>query len=401
MNIDNAQAQKGLETMPQKIKVPHADKKLAIGILKENSVDEKRVPLTPDDVYAVINEGFEVYMEKGAGLRANFTDIQYSEAGAKIIDDKVRILKDSFIIVKIAPLTLEEIEILPPNKIVFSALNLSTQSTERILKLQEKKVTAIAYELYEDQKGFNPFTHIIGQIIGSSAVMIASELLSNSGGGRGIMLGGLTGMPPTEIVVLGTDISAEYAVRISMGLGSTVKVFDDKMFNFIRFHNIFGQSLFTSTITYSHLKKAVLNADVIINTLERRIGKSHIISEEMVKTMKEGSVIIDLKVDSGSVVETSEITTFDNPTFIKHGVIHYCVPNLASRVAQTSSTAISNLLSTLLIKIMHQGSIIPFLQYDYELRNATYLFKGILTNRRVADYFKISFTDINLIIHVF
>ncbi|MBN2662337.1 MAG: alanine dehydrogenase [Bacteroidales bacterium] len=401
MTIVDAKTKKSIKTMPQKVKLQKNNNTLSIGIPKETSVDEKRVPLTPDDIIAIKNAGFEVLLEKGAGLKSNFTDLEYSEAGAKIVNNREKIYKEAFIIVKISPLTLEEIDLISPEKIVFSALNLSTQSSLRLQKLQEKKITAIAYELYNDELDFNPFLHVIGQINGSSAIMIASELLSNSTGGKGVMLGGLTGMPPTEIVVLGTSISAEYAIRIALGLGATVKVFDNSMLNFIKFHNTFGQHLFTSTITYSHLKKAVATADVIINTLDKKPGKSFLITEEMLFLMKEGSVIIDLKIDAGSIVETSEITTFDNPTFIKHGVIHYCVPNLASRVAQTSSTAISNLLSNILLKILEQGSIIPLLQFEYELRNATYLFKGISTNRLVSNTLNLNYTDINLIIHVF
>lgn len=401
MTVVDSKTENSIKTMPKKQKRPKKENVLSIGIPKEISVDEKRVPLTPDDVLAIKNAGFEVILEKGAGLKSNFTDLEYSEAGAKIISKREKIFENAFIIVKISPLTLEEIELIAPNKIVFSALNLSTQSALRLQKLQDKKITAIAYELYSDEADFNPFSHVIGQINGSSAIMIASELLANSTGGKGVMLGGLTGMPPTEIVVLGTSISAEYAIRIAQGLGATVKVFDNSMSNFIKFHNAFGQHLFTSTITYSHLKQAVQTADVIINTIEKRPGKSYLITEEMLYSMKEGSVIIDLKIDAGSIVETSEITTFENPTFIKHGVIHYCVPNLASRVAQTSSTAISNLLSNILIKILEQGSIIPLLQFEYELRNATYLFKGISTNRLVSNTLNLNYTDINLIIHVF
>lgn len=401
MTVVDAKSEKKIEPKAQKVKLQKKRRPLSIGIPKETSVDEKRVPLTPDDIIAIKNAGFDVLIEKGAGLKSNFTDLEYSEAGAKIVNKRQKIYSDAFIIVKISPLTLEEIELISPEKIVFSALNLSTQSSIRLRKLQEKKITAIAYELYNDEYDFNPFLHVIGQINGSSAIMIASELLSNSTGGKGVMLGGLTGMPPTEIVVLGTSISAEYAIRIALGLGATVKVFDNSMANFIKFHNTFGQHLFTSTITYSHIKKAVSTADVIINTLDKKPGKSFLITEEMLFSMKEGSVIIDLKIDSGSIVETSEITTFDNPTFIKHGVIHYCVPNLASRVAQTSSTAISNLLSNILLKILEQGSIIPLLQFDYELRNAAYLFKGISTNRLVSNTLNLNYTDINLIIHVF
>ncbi len=372
-----------------------------IGVPKESAKDEKRVAVTPDDVAIITDLGFDVLVEHNAGLDAGIFDLAYSEAGAKIVESAEQIYKNADIIAKIAPLSDDEIDILAENKIIFSALNLSTITRESIEKLQLKKTTAVAYEYFNDVGGFNPFLHVIGEIIGTSAVMIAAELLSTTGGGSGIMLGGLSGLPPAEIVILGTDIAAEYAVKLALGLGADVKVFDNSMQNLIHFHKTFGQQLYTSTLNYANLRKAMLTADVVINTLSKTPGKKFVVSEEMVSLMKKDAVIIDLKVDSGSIIETSKITSFDEPTYKYNGIIHYCVPNLASRVALTSSIAISNLLSVSLIKILQQGSIIPFLQYDTNIRNGTVMFKGALTNKIVADAFGLKYTDINFIVHVF
>lgn len=400
VNIRNKSSEL-FKTLPKMQPVSRKMSLFSIGIPKESCADEKRVALTPADLETIVSLGFEVFVENGAGERSNISDLDYSEAGAKMIKDPEIIFQNCDIICKIAPLNDQEIDVIGSNKIVFSALNLSTQTKERIIKLQQKKVTAIAYEYFSDENGFNPFTHVIGEIIGISSIMIASELLSSNFGGRGIILGGLSGIPPTKIVILGTDISAEYAVRIALGLGADIKLFDNSISNLIRFHNIFGQQLYTSTINYSNLQNALSEADVVINTLEKKQGKQYLITEYYIGLMKKGAVIIDLKVDSGSIIETSKITSFENPTYEHSGVIHYCVPNLASRVAFTSSLAISNLVTSSLIEILQQGSIIPFLQYDTNFRRGTYIFKGVITNKIIAENFDLEFTDINFIIHVF
>ncbi len=389
------------ETMPLSSYVSNKKNISVIGVPKEIDKDEKRVAITPDDVAIITDLGFDVLVERNAGLDAGIYDLAYSEAGAKIVDSHHIIYKNADIIAKIAPLNDLEIVSLRENKIIFSALNLSTQKRKNIELLQEKKTTALAFEFFNDVSGFNPFLHVIGEIIGTSAVMIAAELLSTTGGGSGIMLGGLSGLPPAEIIILGTDIAAEYAVKLALGLGADVKVFDNSMQNLIHFHKTFGQQLYTSTLNYSNLRKSLQTADVVINTLSKTPEKKIIVSQEMVSLMKKGAVIIDLKVDAGSIIETSKITTFENPTFKVNDIIHYCVPNLASRVALTSSVAISNLLSVSLIKILQQGSIIPFLQYDTNIRNGTFMFKGALTNKIVAETLGLKYTDINFIVHVF
>lgn len=401
MNFSDSNYNSELQTKTQPVKIIPNKNKFSIGIPAENNIEEKRVILTPEDVKSITKLGYKVFVEKNAGINANFSDFSYSESGAKIIDDKKKIFEKSDIIVKIAPLSDEEIKLLPPNKIIFSALNLSTQNHDKITKLKQKKITAVSYEFFEDKFGFNPFLHIIGEITGSSSVMIAAELMSNTYGGKGLMLGGLTGLAPTEIIILGSDISSQYAVRIALGLGANVKVFDSSIKNLIKFHDYFGQHLYTSTIESTALKNSLITADVVINTLNREPRQDFIITKEDLNIMKQGAVVIDLKVDSGSIIESSKITSFENPTFEEKGVVHYCVPNIASRVARTSSVAISNILTPFLVKILNYGGIIPYLQQNESCKNGVYMLKGILTNKIISEKFKIDFTDINLLIHVF
>lgn len=401
MNYNDSQSKSSIETQVKLVKKPLKNEKLSIGLPAENNDEEKRVVLTPSDVKLITKLGYDVIVETGIGERANFSDLEYSENGAKIVRSKIKIFSDASIIIKVSPLSDKEIDLLKPNKIVFSALHLSTQSPERIIRLRKKKITAISYEFFEDENNFNPFLHSIGEIIGSSSIMIASELMSNISGGKGIMLGGLTGLTPSEIVILGTDISSQYAVRIALGLGANVKVFDSSIEKLIMFRNLFGQHLYTSTISNLALKSSLKTTDVVINTINRKAKQEYIISNEMLLEMKSGSVIVDLKVDSGSVIESSKITTFENPTFVKSNITHYCVPNIASRVARTSSMAISNILTPYIIKILNYGGIVPFIQENRSCRNGVYLLKGILTNNTIAEKFNLDYTDINLIIHVF
>jgi len=384
-------------TNPKLKEVSSSSRILTIGILKERNKDEKRVALTPYAVQTIIGTGHIVLTEKGAGLGANYSDEDYRIAGARISDRK-SLIKQSDIIVKIGPLTYEEIQEIPKNKIIFSALHPNTQTKENIELLLKKYVIAIAYEYYQDHRGLNPFTYLMNEIIGSTSIMIAAELLTNTTGGKGIMLGGLTGITPSSVMVIGTDIAAEYAIRIALGLGASVKVFDDDINGLLRMEQLFGQHLFTSSLNRKALTKVLQSADVIINSKIKRHEQSYIITEDMVKLMRSGSVIIDMKIDSGSVIETSVPTTFEKPIFTKYGVIHYCVPNIPSRVSRTASMAISDVLAPILLDICKEGGIIPLIKRSESLRSGTYIFQGILMNLQLAKRFDMDAKDWNIIL---
>ena len=390
-----------LEVQEQMISTDKKSKNLKVGILKESTKDEMRVPLTPVGAGAIVNAGYKVIMEQGAGLGANYSDADYVKQGITIASTKRDVINTADILVKIAPFTDDEILMLPEGKTVFSAVHLNAQRKENIVKLQNKKVTAIAYEFIKEQDGFSPFMMMMNQITGSVSVMIAAELLSNASGGKGIMLGGVTGITPSEILVLGTDTAAEYAVRIALGLGSSVKIFDDDLSGLIRMERLFGQHIFTSTFSDKALNKAVSSANVIINSLERKPGEGFKITSGHLGLMKKGSVIVDLKTDAGSIIETSRPTTFDNPTYKIGEVVHYCVPNIPSRVARTASIAISNVLSPIIVDICKAGDILPVLKRSVSLRNGTYLFLGMVTHPQVAERFDLDLRDLNLLVALF
>ena len=386
---------------PKLQQVYEHQKKYVVSVLKENQKDEKRVALTPVGVSALTSKGYEVYVVSGSGLGANYDDEDYRKVGAKVVNSHEAI-KNGNVLVKVSPFTYEELKQLPNGKILFSALHPNTQTRENIELMLKKNLTAVAYEFFEDENGLNPFVYLMNEITGSTSVMIASELLSNTRGGKGIMLGGLTGVTPSEIIILGSDTAAEYAVRIALGLGSAVKVFDDDLNGLLRLKQLFGQQLFTSTFNHQVLWKYLQSADVVINSKSRNVGEEpFIIDQSMVKIMKTGSVIIDLKIDYGSIIETSKPTNFDNPIYEKFGVIHYCVPNIPSRVSRTASIAISNVLSPLLKELCEVHNILPLLKKYSALRNATYIYLGMLTNVHLGTQFKLDTKDLNILLALF
>lgn len=378
------------------LEIEKSKKRLVIGLPREDYRGENRICLTPLTVEMLVNNGHEIILEEGAGLASNYSDKEYSEKGAMIVRTKEEIYQCD-IVLQISPLSGEEIDMLKGNQIIMSALQIHCRCAEDIRKLMQKKVTAIAFEYFKDQYNHFPVVRSMSEIAGVSAIMIAGEYLSKGKGGKGVLLGGVTGISPTEVVILGAGTAAEYAARAAMGLGASIKVFDNSMFRLRRLEDHLGQRIHTSTFHPHVLTKALKSADVVIGAL--RYEGDHpgaFVTEDMVKEMKAGAVIIDLSIDQGGCFETSEMTTHENPVFRKHGVIHYCVPNLASHVSRTASLAMSNICAPLLLHIGNNGGLHQFLKTDMGLRHGTYIYRGILTNQRLGNCVGILAKDINL-----
>lgn len=371
--------------------------KLFIGIPKEIAFQETRVPLVPDAVALLVNNGHHIIIETGAGKAAHFEDTDYSEAGAEIVHSPEEVYKAN-VILKIAPPTLEEIEYMQPKQILFSALQLSVQPENFLKKLTSKKLNCIAYDLITDEAGIYPVIRAMGEIAGGASILIAAELLSNVNNGVGSILGGISGISPTEVVIIGAGTVGEFAARAAIGLGATVKVFDNSTSRLRRLQNQLGSRIFTSVIVPKVLEKHLKTADVAIGALRARNGRApSIVTEEMVAEMKTGSVIIDVSIDQGGVFETSDVTNHTKPVFRKHGVIHYCVPNIPSRVARTASYAFSNIFSQVLMNMGDEGGFEGIVRKDAGLRNGIYIYNGILTNQFLGEAFNLPFKDINLL----
>jgi alanine dehydrogenase len=371
---------------------------LLIGIPKELSFQERRVALVPEAVALLVANGHHVMIESLAGEGSNFTDNDYSEAGAEITQSRSAIYQCNLIL-KVAPPSEEDVDLMPGNQTFISALQISSQPKEILEKLIKKKITAIAWDYIKDEEGVYSVVRTLGEIAGTTSILIAGELLSSFSTGKGLMLGGIAGVQPTEVVVIGAGTVGEFASRAAIGLGASVKVFDNSLTRLRRLQNDIGSRVFTSVIQPKVLEKAIRRADVVIGALRSDLGKSPcVVSEEMIQQMKSGSVIIDVSIDQGGCFATSKVTNHNDPTFVKHGVIHYCVPNIASRVARTASFAVSNIFSPLLLEIGNKGGASELIKQHPGFRNGVYIYRGILTNEVLGKVFNLNYKDINLIL---
>jgi alanine dehydrogenase len=370
---------------------------LFIGIPKETYFQEKRVCLTPDAVSALLSNGHRVMIESGAGDGAKFTDQDYSEAGAEIVKDTAKVYSCP-IILKVEPPSLEEIKLINPQTLLISALQLKTQSKPYFEALASKRITALAFEFIKDEHGAYPAVRTLSEIAGTASILIASELLSNINGGNGLMFGNISGVPPTEVVIIGAGTVGEFAARSAIGLGANIKVFDNSITKLRRVQSHLGRPIYTSTIQPKNLIKALKRCDVAIGAIRGNNRAPIVVTEPMVQCMKSGSVIIDVSIDMGGCFETSEITTHDNPTFEVNGVTHYCVPNIPARYSRSASVSISNIFTPYLLKIAEDGGIENAIRFDRGLKNGLYFYHGILTNKSVADWFDLKFSDLNLLI---
>lgn len=382
----------------EKLEVKKQSKRLFIGVPKEIAFQESRIAIVPDAVQLLVSHGHDVLIESTAGEGSNFSDNEFSEAGAKIVFDTKEIYQAD-IILKVEPPTLEEIELMKGRQTLISALQITTRSQEFINRLIEKKITCFAYEFIQDDSGTMPLIRSMSEIAGNTSVLIASECLSNANDGKGLLLGGIAGVTPTEVVIIGAGTVGEFAARSAMGLGASVKVFDNSLSKLRRLQNDLNTRVFTSIIQPKVLTKALKRADVVIGALRSGDKRTPcVVTEEMVAEMKEGAVIIDVSIDQGGCFETSELTNHSNPTFKKHGVIHYCVPNIPSRVARTASYSLSNLLTPIILRIGDFGGLDNVISSDVGLRQGVYICKGILTNKMVGQWFNLNYKEINLII---
>jgi len=370
--------------------------RLSIGLPRENARSETRLALTPEGVSIVVEEGHKVMVQRGAGLPMFYSDLQYSEAGAVIVDSEAEVF-GADIVLKIAPPTLEELSLMKNGKSIFSMLQLSNLTADSIKMMITKKLNAVAYELIKDEQKAFPVVNTIAEIEGNTAIGVASELMSNASGGKGILLGGIAGVSPTEVVILGAGLAGSVAARSALALGAQVKIFDHDVNKLRKIQHYLGQQVFTSVIHPAVLFKALTTADAVIGNLRYINGSERfMVSEELVKTMKQGAIIIDLSVDQGGCFETSMCRTIENPVFEKYGIIHYCVPNISARVGRTSSMALSNIFSSMLVKIGNSGSVKIAVGESTGFRNGVYVYSGMLVNRLIAGYFGLSSNDIGL-----
>ena len=387
-------------TQESMLAVETRKRKLFIGLPKETSLQENRLGLTPEAVLHLVTEGHEVMLESGAGEPSKYSDHDYSEAGATIAYSTEEVFKAD-IILKVAPPTLDEIELMRPGQTLISALQMGTMTPEFINALARKKVNAIGFELIKDPSGARPVVRAMSEIAGSTVMLVAAEYLARSNEGKGIILGGITGVPPSQVVILGAGTVAEYAARAAIGLGAEVKVFDNHLYKLRRLKHNLGTQLYTSTLDTYALSQQIRRADVVIGALAVEEGRiPFMVPEQMVASMAAGSIIIDISIDQGGCFETSELTTHSKPVFRKYDVVHYCVPNIASRVPRTATNALSNIFTPILQDISQQGGINEALFTNEHFRSGVYIYKGSLTNAAIAKKFNMRYKELGLLIAV-
>ncbi len=386
------------ETMEETLDIKPQGEKLFIGIPREIAFQENRIALTPDAVGVLVANGNHVQVEHKAGEGSNYSDQDYAEAGAKIVYDKAEIYKAP-ILVKSAPPVEEDLPFLQMNQTIISPIHLSALKKHHIETMMAKRITALRFENFKDDSGNYPIVRSMSEIAGSAVMLIAGQYLSSFNKGKGVLLGGISGIPPTKVVIVGAGIVGEFATRNALALGASVKVFDNNVTRLKQLQNNLGQRIWTSVLEPKILSKQLKTCEVAVGALSNEFGRAPVVvSEEMVAAMRTGSIIIDVAIDRGGCFETSELTSHENPTFVKHGVIHYCVPNIPSGFARTASQAISNVLMPLILEVSDEGGLEEMVWHNFNLREGIYLFKGALTDIYISQKFDLKFTDLNLLI---
>jgi len=375
---------------------------LFIGIPKETSFQENRIALVPEAAALLVNNGHSIVMETKAGQGANFDDKDYSEAGVQIVYSQEEVYKADLIL-KVAPPTIQELELMKRKQTLISALQMGVQNNSYMHKMIDKKITALAFDNIKDEDGIYPVIRSMGEIAGNTSILIAAEYLSNINNGQGAMFGGITGCSPTEVVIIGAGTVGEFATRAALGLGAMVKVFDNSLYKLRRLQSDLGMRVFTSVLQPKVLTKHLKTADVVIGAIRADSGGRTIcvVTEEMVSEMKHGSVLIDVSIDQGGCFETSEVTNHTKPVFRKYGVIHYCVPNIPSRVSRTASYALSNIFAPILLNIGEEGGVENMLRRQSGVRHGVYLYNGHSTNKHISDTYNLTYKEIDLLLNTF
>jgi alanine dehydrogenase len=387
------------QLLPQdeKLEIARYKSELFIGIPKETSYQERRICLTPDAVNSLTYQGHRVMIEAGAGESSSYSDKEYASAGAEITNDTKKVFSCPMLL-KVEPASLGEIEMISPNSIILSAIQLKTRDKAYFDALSKKKITALALEYIKDEDGSYPIVKSLSEIAGTASVLIAAELMITNEFGKGLLFGNITGVQPTDVVIFGAGTVGEFAAKTAIGLGANVKVFDNSIRKLRRLQNNLNQRIFTSTIQPKSLLKALRRCDVAIGAMRGKDRCPVIVTESMVEHMKRGAVIVDVSIDTGGCFETSEVTSHEKPTFIKSNVLHYCVPNIPSRYSKTASLSISNIITPYLIQIADDGGIESSIRCNNGLKNGVYMYHGILTNKAIGDWFDLPNSDINLIV---
>lgn len=386
-------------TQEERLAVDTKNAKLVIGVPRERDMDEHRILLNPAAVQVLVKNGNEILIESGAGLLAGWEDKEYASAGASISSDANSIFQCD-IIAKVAPPNKKEIAMMKGNQTLISALQLRTRDRDFFKALADKKITGIALEEIRDSYDQSALRIAMSEIAGQQAARLGASLLAEglSGKRKGKLMGGVPGVAPASVLVIGAGVAGMAAVRLSRGMGAEVVLLDQSISKLRYATEQMGGGLVTELIQESVLKNRLQHVDVVIGALSPIEGRTPmVVTEAMVELMPAGSVIIDISIDSGGCFETSEITSHGEPTFVVHDVLHYCVPNMNSAVGNTSSIAMSNIVGPMLLQLSGNGGVKESLHFDLNIRAGLYLYGGLLTKRHLGEHFDLPYSSDDLL----
>ncbi len=399
MNPYQVAHQFGLKTLEKPEEYAGSRVSMKIGLPRERSGDERRLAVTPGGVSVLKANGHEVFIEAGAGEEARFPDHEFSDAGANIAWSAEELYEYSEIILKVAPPEKSEHKLLQPDQTIISALHLGNTTDLYLKELIRKNITGIGFEFIKSPDNSFPIVRMMHEITGSMSVQIAAHYLENNQMGQGIILGGISGVPPATVVILGAGIIAEYAARTALGYGAQVFVMDNDLAQLRHLENSLDRRIITAMATHQYISSALKIADVVIGAAMVEGHRAPcLVSRPMVDVMKSGSVIVDAVIDQGGCIETSRVTCHSDPVFTENGIVHYCVPNIPSNAARTATTALSNLLVPFLLDIGDAGGVHKAMWTNVSLRNGTYIYKNQLTKKSLAQLFDMPCRDIEMLI---
>ena len=402
--IQGLSAEAALLPLEQRKAVGERQQRLRVGVPSEAPNGERRVALAPYAAALLIANGHEVRIEAGAGEAAQFADVEYAEAGCEVAESAGEVYPESDLVAKVFPPRPDELAMLRERQVLISALHLGGLQPDTLKGLMDLRVTGIGFEFIADADGTLPIVRMMHEISGSVAVQTAARLLESDAapggqGGRGVMLGGISGVPPATVVILGAGVIGEWAARTALGFGAHTIVLDTDLPALRAIEHVLDRRVTTAMANPTYVESAVKNADVVIGAAMSSGQRSPVVvTEEMVAGMRQGSVVVDLVIDQGGCIGTSRPTTPDEPTFVAHGVVHHCLPNLPSCVARTSTYALSNALVPFLLEIGEAGSINDALWSNVSLRTGTYVYRRHLTKKSLATMFGMPHRDIELLI---
>ena len=387
----------GVAPQEQLLGVKPGSRHLSIGLPAEHNGGEKRFPLTPEGVALLTREGFAVLIERGAGEGIKYSDLHYTEAGAQAVESGEVFRCD--VVLKITPLNEEEAASIRPSGLLLTLLQPQYQSASVLKVLMQKRVTAVAIDRVVDDKGRYLFADILDEIDGRAAIVLASELLSNRSGGKGVLLGGVPGVAAAEVLIIGGGLAGRAAARAASGLGALVRIFDNDFYRLRATQLEVGPSVFTSNMHPHVLENAMRSADVVIGTEVPDRGR---LGMNYVEMMKRGALLFDLCMDQGGCFETSSCSEAPcNKVYEQCGVLHYCLSSVGSAVARTASMALSNLLVPLLMELNDPAMLYGHIKTDDRLRNAVYLFGGKLTHKELSLRLGLPYYDMALFMSMF